>query len=296
MRKFLLLALLCVLFASCQKSQSLLTPPSSEQMKTANSASYNKTKNAISKRVEFESYCTTDYQYTETIFIDGVECVYPSSGYEYLMYKGLTHFTDASNDYYFAALEYPLDGYAYGIGFGNHFTSSGYYPFTANVKVCIPEKNYSITYSSAPCFAIGNQDFTHTDSIRFVLHKKQSQDVSITPDSTITFEVLKLKLGTGKNQPDSVALYSSLGKVASYQTAYIYNWNYYNAGTTDMYGLENAGSLTDNLNFGDALTGDCSGLIDIYLHQGKIIYKCSTRYSIFYNTYLGARKQLHIYQ
>jgi len=58
---------------------------------------------------------------------------------------------------------------------------------------------------------------------------------------------------------------------------------------------ENADTYTHNLNFGDGLIGSCSGAIDIYLHEGAYVYKCSTRYSIFFNDYLGARKQLHIY-
>ncbi|MEO5674614.1 MAG: hypothetical protein ABIQ74_08205 [Chitinophagales bacterium] len=63
-----------------------------------------------------------------------------------------------------------------------------------------------------------------------------------------------------------------------------------------MYRLENAGDLTNNLNFGDALTTSCAGNIDVYLHDGKLLYKCVTMYSIFYNVYISARKQLHIYR
>jgi hypothetical protein len=296
MKKFLpLIALLASLY-SCQKEDSMMAPASTADLKEANASTYNKVKNAIVKRAEMESYCNSEYYYTDSIYINGVAWQYPTSGYEYLMYKGLTHFADGNNDYLFCGLEYPTEGFAYGIGLGKKVYSTGYYSFVADVKVCIPDKNYSITYASAPCFAMGDQNLTSTDSIRIVLHKVQKQDLKVTADSIISFAELKNKLGTAISGPDSVALYSDIGKISSYHTATIYNWDYYNGGTTEVYGLENAGKFTNNLNFGDGLIGSCSGTIDIYLHKDKVVYQCSTNYSIFYTDYIGARKQLHIYE
>jgi len=295
--KIFVFAAIVAFATGCQKEE--LTPlaqPNSAELKTDDASGYNKVRNAVAKRAESETYCNTDYFYTDSIIINGVPWNYPSSGYEYLMYKGLTHVGDANNNYFYCGLEWPSDAYQYGIGFGTRVNSSGSFSFTANVKVCIPEKNYSINYDNAACFAIGDQSFTNIDSVRFVLRKKQTKDLVVTPDSVITFAQLKTKLGLTISSPDSVALYSSIGKVASYRGADIYNWIYYSSNTSDIYGLENAGVYTNNLNFGDALTGDCSGSIDIYLHKNNLIYKCSTSYSIFYMNYQGSRKQFHIYE
>ena len=297
MKNSILSLVLLTLLFSCQKDDTLLAPTDSEDLKSASATNYNKFKNAIVKRVEFELYCGTEYEYTDSIYINGVAWKYASDGFEYLMYKGLTHVANEYNDYFFYPLEFPADGYIYGIGFGNHSTGIGYYPFTANVQVDFPEKNYSVRYDQQPCFAIGDAGFASTtDSIRIVLRKKQNSDLKAGVDSVLSFAQMKLKLGLGKTVTDSVTLNSSLGNVATYAKATIYNWDYYGGGTTDIYGLENAGGLTNNLNFGDDLSASCSATIDIYLHQGKSIFKCSTSYSIFYTEYLGSRKQLHIYE
>lgn len=287
------------LASSCQKEDLAVTSSdssSSIELKTVEATGYNQVRNSIAKRAELETYCNTDYLYTDSVIINGVAWQYPSSGYEYLMYKGLRHFADANNNYFYCGLEWPSNAYEYGIGFGTRVGGPGYYAFTANVQISFPEKNYTIRYDNAPCFAIGDQSLANADSIRIILHKRQTKDVTVVADSTISFVQLKEKLGVSVFIADSIVLNSSLGRISSYSKARVYNWIYYSPGTSDVYGLENSGVLTQNLNFGDALAGDCCGSIDIYLHKNNIIYKCTTSYSIFYNSYMGNRKQLHIYE
>jgi len=296
MQKFILFIAIVTFAYGCQKEELTPVPSNSVELKTVDATKYNQVRNAIAMRAEFERYCGTDYFYTDSIIINGVAWQYPSSGYEYLMYKGLTHFADANNNFIYCGLEWPADAYQYGIGFGTKVGGPGNFPFTANVQVSIPEKNYTIIYNNAPCFAIGDESFTHIDSIRIILRKKQTKDLVVVADSVLTFAQLKDKLGLAICTPDSVALYSSLGKVSSFDGAHIYNWIYYNASTSDIYGLQDAGVFTENLNFGDGLAGSCSGGIDIYLHKDNVIYKCTTSYSIFYMNYIGSRKQFHIYK
>jgi hypothetical protein len=295
-QQFILFMSIVTFLSACQKEEMAITPSDSVELKTTDATRYGQVRNAIATRAESEKYCNTDYFYTDSVIINGAAWQYPNSGYEYLMYKGLTHFADASNNYFFCGLEWPSDAYQYGIGFGTRPGGPGYFAFTANVQVCIPEKNYTINYDNAACFAIGDQSLTQTTSIKIILRKKQSKDLVVVPDSVITFAQLKDKLGLGMMAPDSVALYSSIGKVAAFHGARVYNWIYYSSGTSDVYGLENAGQFTQNLNFGDGLAGSCSGGMDIYLHKNNMIYKCSTSYSIFYNNYTGSRKQFHIYE
>jgi len=282
MQKLILFIAILIFAIGCQREELTLAPSDSVELKTIDATKYNQIRNAIAKNAEFDTYCGTDYFYTETIIINGVTWEYPSSGYEYLMYKGLTHFADANNNFFYCGLEWPADGYQYGIGFGTKVAGPGYFPFTADVTVSLPDKNYTINYDNALCFAIGDESFAATDSIRIILHKKQKKNLVVVADSIISFVQLKDKLGLAISSPDSVALYSSIGKVVSFDGAHIYNWIYYNSNTSDIYGLEDAGVFTENLNFGDGLIGSCSGGIDIYLHKNNIIYKCSTSYSIFY--------------
>lgn len=296
MQKLVFLASIIVFLSSCQKENSVsVSNDSDAELKSVSFSSYNKVRNAILQKAETEFFCSTDYQYTQSVFVDGVEWQYPATGYEYLMYKGLTHVSDGSNDYFYAGLQHPILGTEQGIGFGHHFTSTQYYPFTAQVKVCIPEKNYSVTYSNAACFAIGNQSFANADSIRFVLYKKQNNDPATSLYTNISFSELRGKLGPTTLSAKLIQLGSSLGTISSYNNAVVYNWSFYGS-TPEIYGLESAGTLSYNLNFGDGFSStDCTGIIDVYLHDEDKVYKCSTRYSIFYNEYLGCRKQLHIY-
>lgn len=296
-QQFILLVVLIAFAIGCKKENlTTLIQPNSAELKTVDVSNYNKLLGAVYKRAEFESYCGTDYLYTDSIYVNGVVWEYSSAGYEYLMYKGLTHFKDANNNYFFAGLVWPTDGYEYGIGFGNKIGGPGYFPFTANVTVSIPEKNFTLVYNNAACFAIGDENLSHVDSVRIVLRKKQTQDFAVVADSILSFAQLKNKLGLGLIHPDSVSLYSSIGKVASFDAARVYNWIYYSSNTSDIYGLENASLYSNNLNFGDGLNEQCSGGIDIYLHKDGTIYGCKTSYSIFYMNYLGSRKQLHIYE
>jgi hypothetical protein len=291
--KSLTLLTLSLIAFGCQKEEPML-PVTSVDMKTS-PHNYNNLKTAIGKQVETETYCENDYLYTASVFINGVEWQYPDDGYEYLMYKGLMHHGDVYNDYYFAPLEFPADGYEYGIGFGNRSTGPGVYFFDATVEIDVPEKQYAQIFKGISCFAMGDSTLTHTDSIRIVLHKKVKKDLVIVPDTVLTFAALKEKLGTAIYVADSISISSSFGKLSSYAAGQTYNWDYYGAGTTEIYGLQNAGSYSSNLSFGDGLIGNCSGPIDIYLHSSGKIYKCSTYYSIVYTTYEGCRKQLHIY-
>src|SRR5947208_8085416 len=89
----LILFIAIVTFATgCQKEDLTPVPSNPAELKTVDVAGYNKVRNSIARSAEYETYCGTDYFYTESIFINGVEWEYPSSGYEYLMYKGLSHF------------------------------------------------------------------------------------------------------------------------------------------------------------------------------------------------------------